>query len=1429
MKTRIQLVLVALLLCAYSSILMAAVAITNPPVVTSPIAVGATSVSGTSTEADNTVITVYVNYVNVGTALVSTNTWTLSSLTPLTVGQLVEATALADLKTVSDTSNVVTVQAVSAVPVVTSPVLAGATSVSGTSTEADGTTIEVFVNSVSAGTTTVTGGAWTLSAMTMLTPGQVVTAKATASGKIISSSSTSVTVITNYRSVVTGNWGSAATWEQWNGTAWISATSAPTVTSGNTITIQSDDTVTVASAVVISSGCNVVVNGYLKSTAGITGPTSVPLSFTFNNGSSYEHAMIAGSIPMATWNTGSTCLITGTTSGSPGNGIQNFYNFTWNCPGQTTGLNLAWDNITIGGNLTVTASGTGASQQFRMSSAATTRTITINGDVIVNGGYLTASGSSGAAQYNVTVKGNINIQSGKFNLCGGSGGYGTWRLWGNLTIGAAGQFVVGSNKTINTILLFAGGGAQSYTLTAGGTNANLSYGVENGSTVTLNSPLTVGNTTAGNGGLVLTSGKFITTATNLMTLASAASITTGTGYVSGPLAETVAATTSTPLTFPIGKSAYRPAVLTLTQDATTSTVYTAEIFDSTPTSRTLPPALDGVSTTRYLHIVKGSGANVTNASINLTYDATDGLDVSNKDNIRIAKDDGAGTWISLGGSGSANTSGNISSGNAFGQGTAYGALTTNDFVLAHADPTFVPSVATITTNAVTDISTTFATSGGTFSSDGGAAITAKGVCWNTGGSPTTSDSKTSDGVTSNPFTSSITGLTLGTIYHIRAYATNSAGTAYGNELSFTTLSALAVPTLTTDSIKNIVYKTATGYGTVIAWGGSTVTDRGMCWSTSHNPTIADDYNSNGTGSGVFNAPIGGLTLSATYYVRAYATNSTGTGYGDEISFNTPVAQADVYKIVDKAGAVGVNCDYTTVQAAFDAVTPNYTGRWIIYVKNGTYYEKTWLISTKMNVVLVGESEENTILTFDDYAGNGRTTVCGAAGSVTSSGTNLSFTCAIDAPDFEAQNITFQNTANAYAPSSTATQAVALRTNGDRQEYYNCKMLGYQDTYYTQGGITGPDRIYNNNCYVEGAVDFIFGRDVALFDSCTIFCNRTGGVLTAAATEAGYTYGYVFKACSLLSTAAGVKGCDSTAMVSFYLGRPWQASPKTVYLDCYEQGTVNAAGWTTMGPNPSLYAENNCSGPGYIAGRPGLSAWGGTQPTTITAGQAATYTIANIFSKTNKGSGFTYAANWTPSKENIDYGLLPVELASFTAASKGLIAQLHWSTATESNNYGFEIERRVAGNAANWQKVGFVAGAGTSANPHEYRYEDKNITAGRFMYRLKQIDNNGLFKYSASVEIELGNNVPRVLALGQNYPNPFNPTTTIEFTLAEDSKVSLKVFDILGREVKMLVNENLKADIVHQVPFNASALSSGLYFYRLDAGNKSLVKKLMLLK
>ena len=208
-------------------------------------------------------------------------------------------------------------------------------------------------------------------------------------------------------------------------------------------------------------------------------------------------------------------------------------------------------------------------------------------------------------------------------------------------------------------------------------------------------------------------------------------------------------------------------------------------------------------------------------------------------------------------------------------------------------------VATLTTTAVTSITLTTAVSGGNITADGNAAITAKGVCWATTTAPTISNSKTSDGTGTGSFTSNLSGLLPNTKYYLRAYATNSAGTSYGNEVSFTT-SQIAVPTLTTTAVTSITLTTAVSGGNITADGGGAITAKGVCWATTANPTISDSKTIDGTGTGSFTSNLSGLLPGTIYHVRAYATNSAGTAYGNDVSFTTsPIAGAYSYN----------NCSY----------------------------------------------------------------------------------------------------------------------------------------------------------------------------------------------------------------------------------------------------------------------------------------------------------------------------------------------------------------------------------------------------------------------------------------------------------------------------------------------------------------------------------------
>ena len=614
---------------------------------------------------------------------------------------------------------------------------------------------------------------------------------------------------------------------------------------------------------------------------------------------------------------------------------------------------------------------------------------------------------------------------------------------------------------------------------------------------------------------------------------------------------------------------------------------------------------------------------------------------------------------------------------------------------------------TVTTNEVTNISTTFATSGGNIPSDGGAMVTARGVVWAETSSPTINDNKTTDGTGSGAFVSQVTSLTPGTTYYLRAYATNDAGTSYGEEFSFATLDSTDVPLVQTKTTSNILVKSAESGGTVLEWGGDTVIVRGVVWNTTGNPTTSDSKTENGSGLGSFTSILYPLDENTTYYVRAYATNSKGTGYGEVDTFTTQSPAPEVEKIVAQDGSG----DYTTVQAAFDGVPDFYTGPYKIIVKSGTYYEKLLLPSSKVNVILIGEDRDNTILTYDDYAG-------------ISGGTSTSYSVGIDAPDFMAMNITFQNTYK-NDQSVSSQQAVALRSNGDRQVFYNCNLLGYQDTYYAWGG-SGTGRVYMKNCYIEGSVDFIFGRDVVLFDSCQIHVNRNQCSLTAANTDADSKFGFVFKDCNITYDSVGF---DGNVISKIYLGRAWQNLPRTVFMNTYEPGVIDSLGWNQQPINtgviPALYGVYQDYGPGYneVGHGEGIGM-------ILTEMEAADYTLENIFAK-NSSPEFAY--DWIPPS--------PI-------------------TAVDDDN--------------SWNQV-----------PDSYN-------------------------------------------LNQNYPNPFNPTTKISFAVPVSGKVTLKLYDILGREVTVLVNEE-KSPGRYVVDFDARRLASGVYLYRLDAGKFSQTKKMMLLK
>ncbi len=250
-------------------------------------------------------------------------------------------------------------------------------------------------------------------------------------------------------------------------------------------------------------------------------------------------------------------------------------------------------------------------------------------------------------------------------------------------------------------------------------------------------------------------------------------------------------------------------------------------------------------------------------------------------------------------------------------------------------------------------------------------------------------------------------------------------------------------------------------------------------------------------------------------------------------------------------------DFTSIQEAINAVPEMRSARTYIHIKPGIYKEKLTLPANKTNLSFIGEDALTTTLTYDDFAQKKNR----FGENIGTSGSSSFF---IYGDGFSATNLTFENSAGPVG------QAVAVRIDGDKVSFYNCRFLGNQDTLYPHGDRS---RQYYKDCYIEGTVDFIFGFSTCYFENCEIFCKKSG-YITAASTPEGANYGFVFKDCKIKGTAAAN---------SFYLGRPWRPFAQVVFLGCEIPSIIRPEGWHNWGKasneQTAFYAEYNCTGNG----------------------------------------------------------------------------------------------------------------------------------------------------------------------------------------------------------------------------------------------------------
>jgi len=283
-----------------------------------------------------------------------------------------------------------------------------------------------------------------------------------------------------------------------------------------------------------------------------------------------------------------------------------------------------------------------------------------------------------------------------------------------------------------------------------------------------------------------------------------------------------------------------------------------------------------------------------------------------------------------------------------------------------------PTIPVLTTSEVRNVTQTTAESGGNISDNGGREVTERGVAWNTSPNLTAEAYITYDGTGDGSFISSISGLTAGTKYYVRAYATNSEGTAYGNEVSFTT-SAVLLPTVTTSDVISISATSASSGGNIFSDGGGTITARGLCWSTSSSPTIENDKTVESGTLGVFTSDLKGLTPVTTYYVRAYAMNSAGIAYGNTVSFKTKnqyeindywlatdghgikingtygsfYSLSSIWQEVANAGLIGIGSESLRSISQIDK--QNWSCEVLWWVKNNGVYSIVWITGSHIKM------------------------------------------------------------------------------------------------------------------------------------------------------------------------------------------------------------------------------------------------------------------------------------------------------------------------------------------------------------------------------------------------------------------------------------------------------------------------------------------------
>lgn len=520
--------------------------------------------------------------------------------------------------------------------------------------------------------------------------------------------------------------------------------------------------------------------------------------------------------------------------------------------------------------------------------------------------------------------------------------------------------------------------------------------------------------------------------------------------------------------------------------------------------------------------------------------------------------------------------------------------------------------------------------------------------------------------------------------------------------------------------------------------------------------------------------------------------------------------------------------WQTIQHAVDNLA-DVSATNIINIEAGTYTEIIDISTSNIvDLTLQGESTLTTIIQADVAPNT-------AAGRViTTSGWPATL---------RINNLTIQN-------GNTADNGGGISDRWGSLYITNCWIKDNTSTLtdnwaHGGGGIYSNDEVYATNCTFSGNTAYTGGGALltnsnSTFTNCTFTGNSTsytgdnGSALAiwtmgqtyfitnctfANNTTAGYGALCVFYSNLIIkNTILANNSASNYNDFSYYQAGTITDNGNNIVESQYQNYLTSVGSLTTSDLSTSLGTNGTSTGTPKLALLNGINA-------AVDGGNDAQESHP-IATPTTDQRGYTRSG--TSDIGAYEYnGVLPVELTSFSGSFVEDYTLLKWTTATELNNYGFEIEKRTGSNSS-WEKIGFVDGNGNSNSPKVYEFIDSKIDSSILTYRLKQIDIDGSFEFSNEIEISIANLKPNNFDLSQNYPNPFNPSTEISFQIPNSGVISLKVYDILGNEVSTLINKWAEAG-KYQVKFNAEHLTSGIYIYELRSSETRLTRKMLLVK